>query len=310
MREFLGIDDVGELIPGLGAVELTRLAGGTKKGVYRVRLGDDSTVILYRWAAGENYWPSVATVPDDPFTGEAGIAEFAANHAALRNAGVRVPELLRLDHDGAFALVEDAGGESLERLMEKDPAAAAAPLAELGAALRRMHADVTAHYGPLTRPAGPQRPAEDMVVDRALVHLAAVADRDPRLTAARNRIEDHLRGLRETVLPRREYGLVHGELGADHVFVNAAGEPVMIDFEGLIRFDAEWDHAWIEMRFGADYPRLDPAATDPARLALYSYAQVLSLIEGPLRIAGTDFPDRQWMLDLADWNITKALAAL
>jgi hypothetical protein len=37
---------------------------------------------------------------------------------------------------------------------------------------------------------------------------------------------------------------------------------------------------------------------------------VLGLIEGPLRIAGTDFPDRQWMLDLAEWNIGKALAVL
>jgi hypothetical protein len=26
------------------------------------------------------------------------------------------------------------------------------------------------------------------------------------------------------------------------------------------------------------------------------------------RLAGTDFPNRAWMLDLADWNVTKALA--
>jgi hypothetical protein len=313
VRDFLGIDDVERLIPGLGAVEVSRLAGGSKKGVYRLRLGDGGTVILYRWAGGENYWPPVATVPDDPFTGDAGIAEFTANHAALRGAGVRVPELLKLADDGAFALVEDAGEESLEQLMERDPAAAAAPLAELGAALRRMHADVTPHYGPLTRVAGEQRdggdqrPAEDVVVGRALVHLAVVVERDARLAAARERIEQRLHELRAAVAPRREYALVHGELGADHVLVNAAGEPVMIDFEGLVRFDAEWDHAWLAMRFGDDYPRLGTVAPDPARLELYTYAQVLSLIEGPLRIADTDFPDRQWMLDLAEWNIAKVL---
>jgi hypothetical protein len=38
-----------------------------------------------------------------------------------------------------------------------------------------------------------------------------------------------------------------------------------------------------------------------------SYAQALSLIEGPLRTANTDFPDRQWMLGLAEWKVTKAL---
>ncbi|MEU4237842.1 aminoglycoside phosphotransferase [Actinoplanes sp. NPDC026619] len=307
MRAFLGTDDVEGLIDRPVA-EVSRLAGGTKKGVYRVRLGGDSgTVILYRWTAAENYWPSVATAPDDPFDGEAGMAEFEANHAALRGAGVRVPELLELSHDGAFALVEDAGSESLERLMERDPVAAAAPLTELGAALRRMHADVTGHYGPLTRPAGPQRPAEDMVVDRALRHLAAAAEQDTRLAAARERIADRLHRLRAAVTPRREFALVHGELGPDHVLVNEAGEPVLIDFEGLVRFDAEWDHAWTAMRFEADYPRLEPPPLDPARLDLYTYAQVLSLIEGPLRIAATDFPDRQWMLDLAEWNIAKVL---
>jgi hypothetical protein len=56
------------------------------------------------------------------------------------------------------------------------------------------------------------------------------------------------------------------------------------------------------------YPLLDPVPLDPDRLALYRYAQVLSLIEGPLRIADTDFPDRQWMLDLAEHHIGEALA--
>lgn len=64
------------------------------------------------------------------------------------------------------------------------------------------------------------------------------------------------------------------------------------------------------MRFGDAYPLLHPVDLDAHRLELYRYAQVLSLIEGPLRIADTDFPDRQWMLDLAEWNITKALAVV
>ena len=45
-------------------------------------------------------------------------------------------------------------------------------------------------------------------------------------------------------------------------------------------------------------------------LAFYRYAQDQALIKRPLRIAETDFPDRLWMLELAEWNITKALAAL
>jgi hypothetical protein len=94
------------------------------------------------------------------------------------------------------------------------------------------------------------------------------------------------------------------------VLVTPSGEPAMIDIEGLACFDVEWEHAWLQMRFGDAYPVLRQAGLDPNRLELYRYAQVLSLIEGPLRIAATDFPNRQWMLDLAERNITEALAAV
>jgi hypothetical protein len=95
-----------------------------------------------------------------------------------------------------------------------------------------------------------------------------------------------------------------------HVLVTPAGEPVIIDFEGLTYFDVEWDHAWLRLRFAEAYQDLRPVDLDPDRVTFYRYAQLLSLIEGPLRIADTDFPDREWMLDLAERNISKALAAL
>ncbi|GAB1694017.1 phosphotransferase [Krasilnikovia sp. M28-CT-15] len=324
MRVFLRPDDVRHLAAEVfGAdrhpVALDRLTGGTRKGVYRLTLDDATSVVLYVWAPAENYWPASVTVPDDPFTGASGAELFAVNHAALTAAGVRVPRLMLLDRDGRFlgadlAMVEDAGGLTLEALMARDPAEAAAPLSTLGDALRRMHTTLGPGHGrlaALTRNEAPQaRRAEDIVVDRALLHLDAVATRDPRLADAHQRITTHIRQLRSAVPARAAYGLVHGELGPDHVLVTPAGEPVMIDFEGLTYFDIEWDHAFLQLRFGSAYPKLRPVELDPHRLELYRYAQVLSLIEGPLRIADTDFPDRRWMLDLAEVNITKALAAV
>ncbi|WP_433249337.1 phosphotransferase family protein [Streptosporangium sp. CA-135522] len=323
-RAFLQPDDVRDLVAeqfggGRRLAALDRLTGGSKKGVYRLRLDDETTAILYVWATGENYWPPSPTVPDDPFTDASGAELFATNHAALAAAGVRTPRLLMLDRDGRYleadvALVEDVGAVKLEELMEHDPAAAAMPLSTLGDALRRMHTTLGPKYGKLaaiTRGKAPQtRRTEDIIVDRALGHLDAAATRDARLADAHDRIAGHVRHLRGVVTARETYGLVHGELGPDHVLVTPAGEPVMIDFEGLAYFDVEWEHAWLQMRFGDAYPVLRPVDLDPHRLELYRYAQVLSLIEGPLRIADTDFPNRQWMLDLAEWNITKALAVV
>ncbi|MEU5530710.1 aminoglycoside phosphotransferase [Micromonospora chersina] len=322
-RAFLQPDDLHGLVAEQFGSDrrlagLDRLTGGSKKGVYRLRLNDRTTVVLYVWAAGENYWPPSRTVPDDPFTDASGAELFAAGHAALTAAGVRVPHLIMLDRDGRYldadiALVEDAGALRLEALLERDPAMAAAPLSALGDAVRRMHTTFGPHYGKLVAiargEASQARRTEDVIVDRALGHLDAAAARDARLADAHHRITAHVRHLRSAVTAREEYGLVHGELGPDHVLVTPAGEAVMIDFEGLTYFEVEWDHAWLQMRFGDSYSALRPVDLDPHRLALYRYAQTLSLIEGPLRIADTDFPDRKWMLDLAEWNITKALAA-
>ncbi|MFI5836271.1 phosphotransferase family protein [Micromonospora sp. NPDC051300] len=322
-RIFLRPDDVRDLVRDrLGAdrrvTALDRLTGGTRKGVYRIGLDDFSTVILYVWSPRENYWPEAETVPDDPFTEASGPELFAVNHAALTAAGVRVPHLIARDPaghhlDADVALVEDAGGVTLEALLARHPDRAGEPLARLGDALRRMHTTFGPRWGRLADTAhspSPARPSEDVVLDRALGHLAEVAARDPRPAAARNRIVDHLLGLHARVRPRRTYALVHGELGPDHVLVTPAGEPVMIDIEGLTWFDVEWEHAWLRLRFGAAYQTLGPVALDADRLALHRYAQVLSLIAGPLRIAEGDFPERRWMLDLAERNIAEALAAL
>jgi hypothetical protein len=324
-RVFLRPDDLRDLVAEhFGAdrrlAGLDRLTGGSKKGVYRLRLDDQTTVILYIWAASENYyWTPAPAVADDPFTDASGAELFAANYAALAAAGVRTPRLLMLDRDGRYlqadlALVEDVGAVTLEGLMEQDPAAAATPLCTLGDAVRRMHTTRGSHYGKLAtiaRGEAPQaRRTEDIIEDRTLGHLDAAAIRDARLADARERIAGHVRHLRRAVTAREEYALIHGELGPDHVLVTAAGEPAMIDIEGLTFFDVEWEHAWLQMRFGDAYSALRPVDLDFHRLEFYRYAQVLSLIEGPLRIADTDFPNRQWMLDLAERNIAKALAAV
>ena len=158
-RAFLRPDDVHDLVAEQWGtdrrlVALDRLTGGTKKGVYRLRLDDQSTAILYVWAPDENYWPTSPTVADDPFTDASGADLFTAGHAALTAVGVRTPRLVMLDRDRRYlpadvALVEDVGALTLEALMERDPAAAATPLSTLGDALRRMHTTASPQYGKL-----------------------------------------------------------------------------------------------------------------------------------------------------------------
>jgi hypothetical protein len=64
---------------------------------------------------------------------------------------------------------------------------------------------------------------EQVVLDRALDDLTEAASRDTRLTRSRDRLETVVRNLATAVRPRSQYGLIHGELGPDHVLVDRHG---------------------------------------------------------------------------------------
>ncbi|NUP53804.1 MAG: phosphotransferase, partial [Catenulispora sp.] len=148
---------------------------------------------------------------------------------------------------------------------------------------------------------------EQTVLDRALSEVDDVAARDPRAEAGRAALTDLLHTLAARIAPRSRIGLIHGELGPDHVLVAPDGAPVLIDIEGLMYFDIEWEHVFVRMRFGPHYDRLRRDDLDEHRLRLYQLAMHIDLVAGPLRIADGDHPERQWFLDLADHHLQKAL---
>jgi hypothetical protein len=117
-----------------------RLAGGSKKGVYRLTMDDGATVLAYAWNDAEDYWrgvlPEDADDPADPFLHASGLTMLETAASRLASVGVRVPQLLLADrsralYPGDVALVEDVTGGSLETLLEQDPAAAERPMSVL-----------------------------------------------------------------------------------------------------------------------------------------------------------------------------------
>jgi aminoglycoside phosphotransferase (APT) family kinase protein len=292
---------------GRELVTVERLAGGSKKGVYRLGFGD-SSAIAYVWSAAENYWPD-RDAPEDVFADASGLDLFTAAHDRLVGAGVRVPRLLWADDSGAaypadVAVVEDVRGGTLE------PVPGRTALTGLREALAAMRAAGTDRIGKVARPDTSGRSCARIVLDTALRDLAEAADREPLLAAARSAVDHALHAAAAEIGPRTAYGLVHGELGPDHVLLDDAGRPVLIDIEGLASFDAEWEHAFLEMRFHEHYEALRLPGLDPARLRLYRLARHLSLVAGPLRLLDGDFPGRAFMLEIAATHTERVLAYL
>ncbi len=308
--------------PGCRVVRTERLRDASKKGVYRLVLGDGASAIGYVWDETENFWPTRAEPgPDrtDPFSDASGADLFEASHGLLDALGIRVPAVYLLDRSRTacqadIALVEDVRGGTLETLMSSGLPGARAALAQLAASLDAMHRHRSPRFGKIAAAssltAGDSRSSEQVVLDRALGDLADAARRVERVAAARGRLEDVVRELAAAVRPRAQYGLIHGELGPDHVLIDDRNQPVLIDIEGLMFFDIEWEHAFLQLRFKDYYRWLRVSDLDERRLRFYRLALHLSLIAGPLRLLDGDFPDREPMQQIADFNTDRVLRYL
>ncbi|MFF7677678.1 phosphotransferase family protein [Actinacidiphila glaucinigra] len=327
MRQFTDIALLSGIVrealgSGVDVVGVDRLRGGSKKGVYRIHVRGSraASVIVYSWAEGENFWPATEGVDAaHPFAPASGLVPFLAAQRRLDRIGVRVPALVLADDSrrrrpADVAVVEDVAGPTLEALLRTDPARASDALSELAAMLGVMHRRRGRRFGRVdVLERGDKASAdscEQVVFERALEDLAEAAERDPRIGSAAASLRDRLRELAARVTPRAEHRLIHGELGPDHVLVDAQGHPVLIDIEGLMFFDVEWEHVFLQLRFGERYPALWRPGLDPARLDLFMLAMRLSLVAGPLRILDGDFPHRALMRGIADHNAKEALALL
>jgi hypothetical protein len=301
---------------GRRLLRVERLTGGSKKGAYRLTMDGGGATLVYAWDGSEDYWqgvlPEGADDPADPFSHASGLALFEAAARRLASAGVRCPEILFTDRSRALypadvAVVEDVRGGSLETLLDNDPTAAERPLSVLADWLAAMAAVRSPSPGKVVFvDAGGRSPwtsCERITLDRTLAELSEVAGRDRRVAGAQARLEETLHSLARPIQPREAWALVHGELGPDHVLLDRRGEPVLIDIEGAMYFDVETEHVWTRMRFGEHYAKLSRGSLDEDRLRFYQLCMHLNLVAGPLRIADTSHPEREWFRGLAEHHL-------
>ncbi|MFI9175150.1 phosphotransferase family protein [Streptomyces lincolnensis] len=320
-RKHLTRDDLAPLAraavgPGRSLAGATRLRGGTKKGVYRLAFDDDTTAIAYVWSPEENYWDPQPADQCDPFHGGGGLDELIAAHDRLVAAGVRTPRLLHADATGTHlpvdaAVMEEMTGGSLEEAMERDPVAGRIALERLAEQLAALHAHEGPAFGKVALVdnggVSSSPTCEQRITEGALRDIDSTAVRDERIAAAREDLEKAVRELSAAVRPRARHTLIHGELGPDHVLLDAAGNPALIDVEGLMYFDVEWEHVFLELRFHEAYEVLRAPGLDQDRMRLYRLAMRLSLVSGPLRLLDGDFPDPEPMRGIAEHNLRRAL---
>lgn len=290
-----------------------RMHGGAQKVVYRISCSNGFACILYVWDLGMNYFQE-DIVNGGLHQASYGSDRFETNNKLLTEHGIRTPALYSLCRDRQlcpydFALVEYIDGLKAEDYFQSGRASLQDKVFEqLGDMLRTMHGLRRPGYGAADKPEPAPNYCHQLQLDNGKVQLAYAAQHMETIGREQDQLLYKMDELASRIRPRRQFGLIHGELGPDHVLVNGQLEPYLIDIEGAMFFDIEQEHSFLELRFGEFYRYLKRDDLDMDRMTFYRYHHHISLTSGGLKLLHRGFPNRQFAEQLAAYHARCALS--
>lgn len=295
-------------------VSLQPMHGGAQKVTYRVTCENGWSCIVHVWDLSKNYVLSHQPTESDnhPLGASYGAALLECNTAYLKELGVRVPEVYEIDRTKAhypfdYAIVEDIGKTSLQPYLAACPESSGPVLNQLKTMLMKMHQHHSDKYGPIQPQGDNASTCEHLVLEQTFQDLQHASDNIPQIAIKQELLRERLIEFYSSIQPRKHFGLIHSELGPDHVMINKNEEPVLIDIEGVKFFDIEYEHAFLSFRFGEHYKSIQNSNLDRNRLRFYKLHHHLSCISGPLEIINNGFPDPEVMKDIIRFNTEAAL---
>jgi len=291
---------------GYWIANVQKMQGGAQKSVYRIECGNGFICVLYVWDVTNNYFQEEIEL-EQPEERSFGGRQFASNNAFLTQLGIRTPALYHLNSDREaypfdYALVEYVDGERSDRYFDESLQVQHTVFQRLSDMLARMHNEVRPAYGMLAAEKAGTGPCHRSLLHSALEDLIYASRYIPDIATHRSKLTDTIQRLEAAIMPRQRYGFIHGELGPDHVFVNDKLEPCLIDIEGAHFFDIEYEHSFLEFRFGEHYRYLQGDSLDPARMLFYKMYHHASCTAGGLKLLHRGFPDRKLAGDIVAYN--------
>ncbi|MFC5528195.1 phosphotransferase family protein [Cohnella yongneupensis] len=285
---------------------IARLHGGAQKVVYKIDCTNGFSCVLYVWDLSQNYFKE--DILNEPaFQQSYGGGLFAMNNRYLRQRGIRTPELYDMNRDRDwhafdYALVEYVHGQKAQAYFQEETTVRHELFQRVGDMLSEMHAIERDVYGAADYSGSNDKPCYELQREHAKMSLEYASRHMVSVRDNYSRLLDKLDELEAAIQPRSHYGLIHGELGPDHILVDDQLQPYLIDIEGAGYFDIEHEHSFLGIRFGEYYRYLENNNLDTNRMAFYRYCHHLSLTSGGLKLLHRNFPDQSFAKGLADYH--------
>lgn len=291
--------------------DVKNMHGGAQKVVYKVECTNRFICMLYVWDLSMNYFQQEIEKQHESERSY-GSELFELNNAYLCQQGINTPALYYLNKEKNryafdYALVEYIEGQDISNFMYADSAAQDHVFGSLGAMLSRMHGMENPSYGKLNNVRNGTDKCHMQNLDNAKVQLEYAANHIAEIGSQQGRLLDKLNELESNIKPRARYGYIHGELGPDHVFVNKKLEPYLIDIEGAMFYDIEYEHSFLVLRFGEHYRFLKNENLDRSRMLFYKLYHHISCTAGGLKLLHRGHPNKKLAKEIADYNYRSAL---
>ncbi|WP_339236371.1 aminoglycoside phosphotransferase family protein [Paenibacillus sp. FSL R5-0517] len=300
---------------GYHLTQCARVHGGAQKVIYKMDFKNGFTCLLYVWDISSNYFQE-EILNEPKFHSAYGSELFSLNTRFLAQHGIRTPALYDLNNDRGrygydFALVEYVDGQKAEAYFQhnnpKDRDALFQRIRDMLTHMHNIQRNVYGNANDNQKKAEPcykvKRFDAETALSYASRHMTDIRENEERLL-------EKLSELEAAIQPRDLYSFIHGELGPDHIWIDSAMQPCLIDIEGAGFFDLEHEHSFLEFRFGDFYQHLKNNDLDPERMTFYRFCHHLSLISGGLKLLHRQFPDQQFARGLAEYHARCAVQML
>ncbi|QGR00111.1 aminoglycoside phosphotransferase family protein [Paenibacillus psychroresistens] len=297
---------------GYVVADVRKMQGGAQKVVYKIDCSNGFTCVMYVWDLTMNYFQEEIE-QQDLNRRSYGADLFEMNNKYLTQQGIKTPALYDLNQERArypfdYGLVEYIDGLKAEVYFDhSDPRVQDKVFQRVGDMVAGMHSNIRNTFGPFNTSEILTGNCHQGQVEKAISDLAYASLHIDNIGSHQSKLLDRLYELEAKIESRSRYGYIHGELGPDHILVNHDLEPYLIDIEGAEFYDIEYEHTFLELRFGNYYRYLKNDKLDPNRMLFYRYYHHISLTAGGLKLEHRGFYDQAFAMGLAAQHSKRAL---
>jgi len=293
-----------------------KLLGGVQKSTYKVDCNTGEQIILHIWDVVDDlFYEKKDHVKKKMIANSA--EQLKINNDFLIKNGINTPQIFKIDvskeeYPYEFAFVEYINnGDISEIVYGKESQERELVLNNLQKEIIKLHSCKRDFHGKLMNQKKTEESFIKRIYDIALHDLEYSIKHYKDIDKNKDKIISCLQEYMSKLKVRKEFSLIHNELGPEHVLMNKDYDVFLIDIEGLLYADIELEHAYLNFRFDKGYSYLKRQGLDHDRLIFYKLYLHLSYLYGHLKILNDfDYQGEKSIENIIKYNAQEALKLL